>query len=470
MPMPTTIDAQETLDTILGEIDQPFYAVDGSWYLTHYNAAAAAHFGRPADDVIGRRFWDVFPEDRHSGRARILFEVMESRRTQRGEAASMIPGRWISYCMFPLGTGIGVMFRDVSEHQRARRERDEALEALRKRGAELEAVLEAIPTAVWFSYDRDLRHLIGNRRAAELLQVEHGSQPSLGTPSGDRLPYRFYRDGHEVAVEALPMRRALRGEEVMNELLEVRFDNGGSRLLLFRAIPLRSASGDIQGVVCAAADVTERHRYEDHLKLLLNELNHRVKNMLAMVQSIAALTLKEVDPEARRDFEQRLLTLSAVHSLLTDSNWEGAQIQALVRGSLRAHFDRGRERVSFAGEDFQLRPKSAVALSIALHELGTNAMKYGALSAANGTVAVSWTTMEGRFRLRWEERGGPPVEQPRRTGFGTRMIEGGLAAELQGQVRIEYRPQGVLCTVDAPLEAILERPDRVTSTGDEAAA
>ncbi len=169
-----------------------------------------------------------------------------------------------------------------------------------------------------------------------------------------------------------------------------------------------------------------------------------------------ALTLKGTDAPARADFERRLLTLSAVHSLLTDENWNGVQLHALVRASLKTHFDSDRERVRYTGEDFRLRPKSALALSIALHELGTNAVKYGALSTPEGSVSVSWTLAADRFRLCWEEEGGPPVTPPARSGFGTRMIERGLAAELHGDARIDYRPQGVVCILDAPLGAIRE--------------
>jgi two-component sensor histidine kinase len=142
-----------------------------------------------------------------------------------------------------------------------------------------------------------------------------------------------------------------------------------------------------------------------------------------------------------------------VHNLLTDESWQGAGIGSVVAASLRT----ARERVSFSGEDLRLKPKSAVALSMALHELGTNALKYGALSRERGTVAVHWTTEGGRFRLRWQESGGPAVAPPSRRGFGSRMIERGLAAELQGEARIDWRPEGVVCTIDAPLAAIHER-------------
>jgi PAS domain S-box-containing protein len=450
-------DAETALTTILEGIGQPFYAVDGEWRITHFNGEAARHFGRPAAEMIGRRFWDIYPEDMHSERARALFEAMEQRRMVRGEGHSMVGPRWISYRLFPLGDGIGVVFRDITEYRKAEQERDRALEELRQRTVELETVLETIPTAVWFTYDRDVRHLAGNRRASELLQAPRGADGTLGAPKAETWPsHRFWRDGAELPLGELPLQRAARGEEVKDEFLELRLGNGERKTLLMRAAPLLGETGQIVGAVCAAADVTERLRYEEHLKLLLNELNHRVKNTLAIVQSIAALTLKGIDAPTRADFERRLLTLSAVHGLLTDESWDGVQLHALVRASLKAYFDSDRERVRYEGEDFRLRPKSAVALSIALNELGTNAIKYGALSVPGGSVSVSWTLEADRFHLRWEEKGGPPVTPPGRPGFGTRMIERGLAAELHGDARIDYRPQGVVCTLDAPLAAIRE--------------
>jgi two-component sensor histidine kinase len=112
--------------------------------------------------------------------------------------------------------------------------------------------------------------------------------------------------------------------------------------------------------------------------------------------------------------------------------------------------------IDMDGEDLRLRPDAVQNLGFALFELGTNAVKYGALSTGQGSVAVRWTTDDGRFRLRWEEKDGPPVAAPTRQGFGTLMIERGLAAELQGDVRIDYRPAGVVCTIDAPLDVLRE--------------
>jgi two-component sensor histidine kinase len=455
-------DSGKLLHTIIEGLGQPFYAVDAEWRIYLYNSDAARHFGKPASEMIGRRIFDVYPQDVDAERGRILKHAMTSRQQIKGETMSLI-GRYVSYVMFPLGDGIGILFRDVTDRRHAEELRDKAEEALRKRSAELEAVLETIPTAVWFTNDPGARTLVANRRAAELLRTPTGKMPSLSAPPttfapGERPTYRFYRDDREVAPDDLPLQRAARGEEVRDELFEARFDNGDRRLLLMRASPLKSRQGSFQGAVCAAADVTERHRYEEHLRLLLNELNHRVKNTLAIVQSIANLTFKTSDPVARADFEQRLLTLSGVHTLLTEQNWQGAGLDSVVRAALKPHLGGARERLAFDGQDFRLKPKSAVAVSMALHELGTNAAKYGALSSGQGAVAVRWTTGDGRFRLRWQESGGPAVHPPKRQGFGTLMIERGLAAELQGEVKIDYRPTGVVCTIDAPIDALRESP------------
>ena len=448
--MPAERDAETLLATILEGIGQPFYAVDGTWRIFLYNRDAAEHFGRTAEQMIGTTLWDHFPQDRDAERGRILQDAMARRAAVKGEALSMV-GRYVSYVIFPLGDGLGVLIRDVTDRREAESRRQQAEEALRKRSAELEAVLETIPTAVWFTTDRDMRQVIGNRRAIELLRLprEVDLSNALTRPSG----FTVLRDGVEVPPHERPLHRAAQGETVTNELFEVRFDNGDRRMLLLRAAPLRNKAGELQGAVCAAADVTERHRHEDHLRLLLNELNHRVKNTLAIVQSIAALTLKDTDAATRAAFEERLLTLSAAHNLLTDESWQGADIASVVRASLRT----ARERISFGGEALRLRPKSAVALSMALHELGTNALKYGALSREGGAVSVHWTVRDGRFRLRWEETGGPAVSTPGHRGFGSRMIERGLATELQGEVRIDWRPEGVVCTIDAPVEAIDDR-------------
>jgi PAS domain S-box-containing protein len=202
--------------------------------------------------------------------------------------------------------------------------------------------------------------------------------------------------------------------------------------------------------------VLERKRTEEHQRLLLNELNHRVKNTLAVIQSIAQQTFRgeAAAPEARGAFESRLTALAAAHDLLTGRNWEAASLLAVIdRAGIGC--GAGNERIVIEGEDIELAPRTAVSIAMALHELCTNAVKYGALSTEAGRVEISWTvTGEAgarRLSLCWIEEGGPPVAPPSRRGFGSRMIERGLAAELGGTAELLFRPEGVICRVEAPL-------------------
>lgn len=236
--------------------------------------------------------------------------------------------------------------------------------------------------------------------------------------------------------------------------------NGPSeeRFLDFIYQPVTDAQGDVTAIFVEGYDVTERKRAEDHQRLLIDELNHRVKNMLAIVQGIAMQTLKgdAATPEARFAFEQRLGALAATHTLLTRENWANVSIHDVVNQSVKP-FREGGERISIEGPQLEIAPKTAITLALALHELATNAAKYGALSNEMGAVTISWEVTgekgeEGsRLKFRWTENGGPAVLPPARRGFGTRMIERGLAAELDGAVTIDFQPTGIVCSVDAPL-------------------
>jgi two-component sensor histidine kinase len=303
--------------------------------------------------------------------------------------------------------------------------------------SELTTILEGIGEG-FYAVDRDWRITHFNNEASR--HFHRPARDMVGRVLWELFPQAIETDLGRTFISTMASRATIRGES-MSVLV-------GPRWLAYRLFPL----GDGMGIVFR--DVTELKHAEAHRELLINELNHRVKNTLTMVQAIATQTFKGVDAGAREDFEQRLLTLSNVHSLLTDESWESAELHAVIRASLRPHLGGARERLTVEGPNLRLRPKGAVALSMALHELGTNALKYGALSVDGGSVSLGWKADDGRFRLLWQERGGPTVTAPTRTGFGSRMIERGLSAELQGEVRIDFRPAGVVCTIDAPLESI----------------
>ncbi len=204
-----------------------------------------------------------------------------------------------------------------------------------------------------------------------------------------------------------------------------------------------------------ARDVTEAKRAEAHLRLLIDELNHRVKNTLAIVQGIAQQSFKQDMPieQARAAFEGRLATLAKAHNLLTEEHWGAVSMRQIVGDAVAPHGEASRFEIE--GPDLPIQPKTAISLALAMHELATNAVKHGALSAAEGKVLIAWRRTHeegpGGFSLIWEEHGGPAVDVPTRRGFGTRMIERGLAAELGGTVTIEFRLEGLVCRVEAPL-------------------
>ncbi len=204
-----------------------------------------------------------------------------------------------------------------------------------------------------------------------------------------------------------------------------------------------------------AARQAERDRAEEHQRLLLNELNHRVKNTLATVQFIASQTLRTagVPEPTRHDFDARLAALARAHDLLTRGNWEGAELDAVVTQALEPFSSAKEDRLSAAGPRVRVSAQVALALAMALQELATNAVKYGALSNDAGRVRVTWTLSGDsgsgrRLSIRWEETGGPPVQAPSRRGFGSRLLERALAQDLDGRVSIDFIATGLVCTVE----------------------
>ena len=205
------------------------------------------------------------------------------------------------------------------------------------------------------------------------------------------------------------------------------------------------------GLNVIARDVTEQRAFGERQQLLINELNHRVKNMLALVQALALQSFKgERRPgEGYTAFQGRLASLAAAHDLLTRDQWEGATLGELIADATRVHAEPD-GRIHTSGPHVVVTPKAAIALVLALHELGTNAAKYGALSVPDGAVDIRWSTGNGRLRIEWRERGGPRVNAPVRQGFGLRMIERALAADLSGTATVTFAPDGLFCVIDAP--------------------
>jgi PAS domain S-box-containing protein len=218
------------------------------------------------------------------------------------------------------------------------------------------------------------------------------------------------------------------------------------------------------GLLKVLRDETAAKLAEDQRVLLLNELNHRLRNTLVTVQSIIENTLRSngVPTDVRHVLTERIITLSQAHSVLVEQNWAGAELREIVRRALAAHEQTGRIPFRIDGPPVRLSPAQAVAVALALHELATNALKYGALSTLSGEVEVAWNLSydEGgarRLILVWRESGGPPVEKPTRQGFGTRLIARSFEHE-GGRATLDYAPDGLRCVIELQLSAAVETP------------
>lgn len=337
--------------------------------------------------------------------------------------------------------GVLAVTLDVTERRRAE-------EALRRSEESVRLAVEGAGMATW---EVDLTNMIGHWSGTrfDILGYERPPDGIGRTEDWLNLVHADDREGVEKAIG----RCFSQGEPFTLEYRIRRADTGEERWLQSHGNRIAAHGGDPARFVGISFDITARKRADQHQMLLINELNHRVKNTLAIVQAVAQQTFagEGMAAGARRAFEGRLAALSAAHNLLTDQNWEGATIRQVIEGGMAAY--RSGDRVRISGPNLPLAPKTAVSLAMAVHELATNATKYGSLSSGEGKVEIDWSAKGGKLDLIWRESGGPPVARPARRGFGSRMIERGLAAELSGTVALDFAPAGLVCTVSAPLPA-----------------
>jgi len=354
---------------------------------------------------------------------------------------------WWTYGYSPIDDGAGgvggvlVVCNDVTQPHLARER--------------LHELFQQAPGFIAFLTGPDHVFDLTNNAYAELV----GHRDLIGKPLSEALP--------EVV------------EQGFVELLDDVFNSGEVFVARARAVNLKSASGELAtryldfvyqpirgsdgrptGIFVQGHDVTEQRLALEHRQLLANELSHRVKNTLATVQAIAAQTLRggpAIDA-AREAFGSRLMALARTQDVLTNEQWQGADLAKVVADAVEHHAG-GANRFEFSGPGVRLGPRAVTAIAMALHELSTNAAKYGALSVPGGKITLSWWLsaadgVEPQLHLCWIETGGPEVEMPKSHGFGSRLIERSLPLELGGKVELAYKPSGVVCTIEAPLSQI----------------
>ena len=359
----------------------------------------------------------------YAGRYRILSTHARPRFARDGEFLGMI------------GVNVDITERELSEA------------ALRESEERFRLAVEAAPSGMVMT-DSAGRIMLVNADAERLFG--YGREELIGRQVEMLVPERF-RARHPALRASVLENAAPRRIGEGRELFALRKD-GVEVPVEIGLSPIVTPDGAM--ILASVFDITERKQAEAQRELLIAELNHRMKNMLAVVQSIAHQTFRgeELSAEARKAFDGRLVALASAHELLTRKRWDSASMKQLVQDIFHT-LGAKEHRISVSGPEILLQPKQTVAVAMALHELCTNAIKYGALSNDKGMVRLGWSYEDAdrKLELVWQEEGGPPVSAPSRRGFGTRLIERGLASDFGASVDLDFRPEGLICRINAQI-------------------
>lgn len=332
-------------------------------------------------------------------------------------------------------------------------ERKGLVQALQASQARLALAMKVGKLAVW-DYIGATDTIVGSPE----LNVLMGFPPDQHVTSAE---YRSrYAPNEAERLRELERAALERGDTFLQAEVEIVLPDASHRCLLLRADFLPSSRGqsvpDCLGII---VDITEQKQSEEQRTLLTRELEHRIKNTLAMVSAIINQTFRSAGslPEIQERLNGRVLALQEAHELLTKNHWRSTPIRSVIEHALLPHWS-GEGRFTISGPDFDVAAKRAFSMTLALHELATNAVKYGALSGDRGLVDLDWKIEQQAdvpmFRLTWREIGGPPVPTPVTPGFGTKLIQAIFAGELDGKATFEFRPDGLECQLLTRLEIL----------------
>jgi PAS domain S-box-containing protein len=442
---------------ILDAIPIGIYACDADGLILRVNAKARALWGRaPRLRDPAQRFCGSFRVESLAGelippdRTPMAQAVREGASFDGVEAAVVNPDgrRWVARVnIAPIRDADGAVVGAVNCFQDVTREH-ELRQGMDRQQRTFDMAMVASQMGTWrytvvdnvCLYDQNAQRLYGLSEA-RFLHDEAGVREKLHADDVERMWARV----------AQALDPAGDGRYAVDYRVKQR-DGSWRWLSAWGLVEFEGQGAARRAVAIAGAsrDLTETKKAEELQRLLVNELNHRVKNTLATVQSITAQTLRGAADlaAARASLEDRLISLARAHDLLTDGSWSGADLRDVVARAMQPF---AAAQLDLSGPSLTVAPRHALTLSLALHELATNASKHGALSVSDGSVEVRWSARGEALLLNWRERGGPAVERPLRRGFGSRLLEEGVDRELGGRTRLDYARDGVRCEITAPL-------------------
>ena len=422
------------------------------------NPAARAIMGRPDGEVIGRSVHEIWGEEvgaRLMEEARRIFALgrgisVEEEMFDAGKdrLTTFLSNKVPLFAEDGSPLGILGVSRDITERKRVENELRASEARLATQIAELKALYDSAPIGLAF-FSRDYRYLRINEELAAI----------NGVPVSDHIGRTIREVLSDKAPEVEPIiDRVFATGEAMRDLEvsgETPHQPGIIRHWLAGFYPVKDGGGAVEAVGAWVVEISERKAAEQRELLLAREVDHRAKNLLTVVQSVMQLTRAETVEELKDSVIGRIQSLARAHALLANARWEGVELSQLIGEELAPFSDGKGKRVTISGEPLRLWPAAAQSLALVIHELATNAAKYGALSTLDGRVEIKWQVEPGPevLVLDWIEQSSAPASEPQDIGFGSRIITASVERQLQGRVTKHWRPDGLHCRLEFPLRA-----------------
>ncbi len=431
---------------VLDHMAEGAFALDHAWRFTAANPAAERVLGRQRGELIGKTLAEVLPGVAASSLEQRCRRILADGRDATFELEAGTAGDLrLKLRVFPLGDGVGVLMLDVTTHRRAEADLGQALRHRQEALAWVDALLENSPIGLAF-FDRQGRYLRVNGRMAEINGISTADH--VGRRVGDILP--------SLAETFDPALRHVLSSSEPVPMLEISGETpakpGQVRHWLTGLFPIRPMDGPAESVGTYVLEITDRKEAEEHARLLMQEVDHRAKNALAVALALLRLTRADTQDAFAQAVEGRIGALARAHTLLAARRWLGADLRVLVTETVNPLAMAAGAAVDLDGPDLTVSADSVQPFALALHEMANNAARFGALSRPGGRLSIRWRQGDDpkSVILDWAEAGGPPAQVPARRGVGLSLLDRNIRHQLRGTITLDWQPEGLRATLSLP--------------------